>query len=168
MAITARLSDEAFNGLVKQAKKLKYVRLNNWAYGLSRYLEDLSYQEFKDNRPPYLIDWKPLGYDIWFIPEYTQYTVPRELSLTNSAIENYTLIALRYSIFRVSIRPIPKPNPNNPRPFVVHFKRNQTKIMIVSAVLEAIGTDLLTPNSLVNEANWKRNIPRTKARELVW
>lgn len=165
MGVKVRLSDEAFNSLLNSARELKYARLNNWSYGLSRYIEELSILRYVDNRPDYLKEWKPEGHNIWFVPEYTNYTVERMLGISRDAQYSFTMIALAFDILRLNIRYLPD---NETQPFVVHFKRKQTPLMLTSAVLEAIGTNLLLPRTLPPIAMWSKLTPTKAKRELIW
>lgn len=169
--VKLRLSDEAFSNLNKMAHDYYYIRIKASTQGLGHFFDILSTLEYEDNRPDYLKEWKPLGYNIWFVPEYCNYTRERLISLQDYALMNFSRLALQYDILRVSIRPnqsITTKKFKEHHPNIIHFKRHQTPTMLSSAILEAIGTDLLLPVDPIPIKTWYTLKPRIKSREVYW
>lgn len=163
MAVKVRLSDEAYSNLIQQAKSRNYIRVSGWTRGLGEYLTALSQVEFTDNRPDYIKEWKPQGFDMWCIPDLAVITSTRFLGISQEAIDDFALKALLLNILRVTVSYHPKTEA-----LILHFKKNQTPIMLASAMLEAIGTNLLIPNYVPTYKQWVRKKPLPKPTEFYW
>lgn len=156
------LSDEAYNSLKDMATTSGYIRVKDRALGIGRFIDILSTLQYVDNRPSYLKEWKPTSLNIWCIPEYAGSSKMRSINISHTSIYNFIKLSLQFDILRITLQS----NPTS-ESYKIQFKSNQTHMMIVSAVLEAIGTDLLIPITPILPPKYTQK-PRIRIKEFSW
>lgn len=132
------ISDKAYRNLVTMAQRQKYVKeLTQRHKGMSEFVADLAYYEFKDTRPPNVIERHKQQIAFNRAPIWTEFAVRRvrRLFIPHPAELRYLKIARQVGIIRDEPWAIGGPSILKPIP-------------IISYVLEGIGLGWITPTRL--------------------